>query len=125
MEDRVTQVIPFPRTAEALPVRDRERAAVMDARQIAARPDLYSDDRVLDACSVLACWGDWIDVQRAVELRRAMDRKHVPLAWIDDPLLDGRLPWWAWCLLGAAALALGAGAAELMARDAAVLTGAL
>lgn len=119
----MSQVVPFPRTAEALPVRARERAAVMDARQVTARPDLYSDAQVLDACAVLACWGDWIDLQRAVELRRATLARAVVREAHDGPSI--RLPWWGWCLLGAAALAFGAVLAELMARDAAVLAGLL
>lgn len=119
----MSQVVPFPRTAEALPVRDRERAAVMDARQVTARPDLYTDKQVLDACDVLACWGDWIDQTRAAELRKAMAARVLVCSAHDGPAV--RLPWWAWCLLGAAMLALGALLAELMARDAAVLAGLL
>lgn len=100
-------VIPFPGTAEALPVADRASPALMDARLVTARPDLYSRAAVLDACDVLSCWGDWLDVQRATQLRQALSMETVAAPTI-------RLKWWGWCLLGAAAVALGVVAAELV-----------
>jgi hypothetical protein len=102
-------VIPFPRTPEAMPVADRASPALMDARQVAARPDLYGRATILAACDVLAAWGDWLDVQRADHLRAAL-----ALEPADAPTI--RLPWWGWCLAGAAAVVLGAIAAETLVQ---------
>ena len=102
-------VIPFPRTAESLPLAVRQDQALHDARQVATRPDVHTRRVLLDACDVLASWGDWLDVQRATELRRAIRREDEARApWFaaaESPTI--RLPWWGWCLLGAAALAVG------------------
>lgn len=89
--------------------------ALHDARQVAHRPDLYDNATILDACAVLACWGDWLDVTRATELRRAVAA---------EQRAEVRLPWWAWCALGALALAFGIVAAEALVSMAEAATAA-
>ena len=92
--------------------------ALHDARQVAHRPDLYDAATILDACAVLACWGDWLDATRAMELRRAVAAEQRAEA------REIRLPWWAWCVLGALALAFGIAAAEALVSMAEAATAA-
>lgn len=54
-------IIPFP------------AMTLVDAREIVASADRHDDNAVADACQILAARGDWMDHERARELRRMLD----------------------------------------------------
>lgn len=47
------------------------------ARLIVAKADLHNDAEVLSAAEVLITYGDWLDVERGRELRKALSYKGV------------------------------------------------
>ena len=47
--------------------------ALENARQIVRDPSLHPDAIVLEACSFMAAWGDWMDGNEARMVRRAID----------------------------------------------------
>jgi len=48
------------------------------ARRIIERPDLHGRDHLRAACTWLTIHGDWLDVNRAAALMRALDRGEKP-----------------------------------------------
>ena len=48
------------------------------ARRIIARPDLHGDEHLRAACVWLSIHGDWLDVNRAAALMRALNRGEEP-----------------------------------------------
>ena len=42
------------------------------AREVVTHPDFHTGGAVLGACEYLETWGDWMDVERARALRRAV-----------------------------------------------------
>ena len=48
------------------------------ARRIVERPDLHGRDHLRAACTWLTIHGDWLDVDRAAALMRALDRGETP-----------------------------------------------
>ena len=47
-------------------------AALAEARNVMARPDLYSDADLSNACAYAVMHGDWMDVDRATKLQQAL-----------------------------------------------------
>lgn len=52
-------------------------AGLQRAREAVQHPDFHTEGAVLDACEHLVAWGDWMDVERAHELREAIVRDAV------------------------------------------------
>lgn len=52
-------------------------AGLQRAREVVMHPDFHTEGAVLDACEHLQAWGDWMDVERARELRKAVVRDAV------------------------------------------------
>ena len=47
-------------------------AALAEARNVMAQPDLYSDADLSNACAYAVMHGDWMDVDRATKLQQAL-----------------------------------------------------
>jgi len=87
-------------TASIHPIPTRANALSL-ARAVTSRPDMHSNRVLLDACDMLDEYGDWMDAQVAMQLRRTIpveDVIHVR-GYEDDA--DSMAPGW-WILPGAA-----------------------
>jgi hypothetical protein len=49
-------------------------AGLRRAREVVQHPDFHTEGAVLEACEHLVAWGDWMDVERAHKLRKAIVR---------------------------------------------------
>ncbi len=50
----------------------RPSVGLQRARQVVAHPNFHTEGAVLDACEQLEASGDWVDGQRARELRKVV-----------------------------------------------------
>lgn len=56
----------------AIAIEDRKDPALIEARNIMARPNIHSNEVVTEACVVARRIGDWMDVDRAERLLDAL-----------------------------------------------------